>query len=153
MWWILSTLILPLITASATSDNPPGASQSDTPSTSQTTCTMSDAGISVHNIIQHNRDIFLSKSPSVEWVPNQPKVAPAYGPGLVLSPPPWLITGLYQCLIEGGWEKLVVKQWTWSIRYKVLHKRRPTKIKPLACTRSEQRTHLQEAYRCQETTH
>ena len=64
--WILPTLTFPLITASATPDNPSWTSKSDPPSTSQTTCTVSTEGISVHNIVRHNRDIYLSKSPSVE---------------------------------------------------------------------------------------
>ena len=51
------------------------ASQYEPASTSKLNSTMSTTGISVHNIVQHYRDIYLSKSPSVKWFPNQPKVA------------------------------------------------------------------------------
>ena len=44
-------------TASTTPNKPPGASKSDPPSTSQLTCTVSVAGISIHNIVQNNMDI------------------------------------------------------------------------------------------------
>ena len=48
---------------------------------------------------------------------------------------------------------LVVKRWNWSSWYKALYKRRPKKIKSLDCPRSDHNMHLQEAYRCQGTTH
>ena len=56
---------LPLIIYPETPDKPSGASQYDPPSNSQLTCTVSALGIIVQNIVQHNRDIYLSKSPSV----------------------------------------------------------------------------------------
>ena len=46
----------------------------------------------------------------------------------------------------GRLEKFVVKQSTQSSREKALYKCRPTKIKSLACPRSEHNIHLQEAY-------
>ena len=68
-------------------------------------------------------------------------------------PPLWLIKGFYQSLRAGEWEELVFMWWNWSSQDKVLYKRRPTKIKYLTCPRSEHKINLQEAYRCQETTH
>ena len=60
--WLLPTLILPPIIASATPDNPTGAGQYDTSSTSKLSFAVSSAGISAHNIIQHNRDIYMPTS-------------------------------------------------------------------------------------------
>ena len=81
---------------------------------------MSAAKTSVHNIVWHNRYIYLSKYPSVEWVPNLSKVASAYGPKLGLTLPPCHMIGFSQSLREGGREKLVVKQWTQLSQDKVL---------------------------------
>ena len=114
------------------------------------TCNMSATCINAHNIVEHNRDISLSKSPNVKWVPNQPKVVSTYGTRLLQPPPPFPMTGLYQYLRAGGWEKLLFKQKNWSSWDKALYKRRPMKIKYLACTKIDNKIHLQEAYRCQE---
>ena len=107
--------MFPLITASENPDNPPGASKSCSPSTSQTACTVLAADISVHNIVRHNRDIYLSKSPSVEWVLNQPNAASAYGNGLV-RPPPTCPDILREPYHEAGGEEILP---TWE------HKLRP----------------------------
>ena len=84
--WLLPTLILPLMIASETPDNPSRESQYNSPSTSQITFTVLALSISVHNIVWHNIYISLFKSPCVEWVSNQPKVALYYGPKLVQDP-------------------------------------------------------------------
>ena len=59
--------------------NNPGKTSGDTkynpPLISQTTFNMSDAGISVHDIVRHNRYIYLSNPPSVKWLPNKYMVA------------------------------------------------------------------------------
>ena len=101
----------------------------------------------------HNRVISLSKSLSIDWVMNQPKVASAYGHGLGRPPPPCLMTGFSKSIRVGGWEKLVVKRRTISIQVKALYKCFPTNINSLSCLRSEHKIHLQEAYQCQGTTY
>ena len=103
------TLIIPLIIASGTLYNQSGTSQYDPPSTSQLSCTVLSARISVHNIVQYNRGIYLSNSLSVNWFPNQPKMYSYYDTGLGQFIHPCLITGLSQggwagktCLLSGG---------------------------------------------------
>ena len=96
--WLLPTLILPLMIASETPDNPSRDSQFVSPSTFQTNCTISVAGMSVHNIVPHNRDVYLYNYLSVKWVPNQPKVASYNDSKLVRPPSPCLMTRLSQSL-------------------------------------------------------
>ena len=71
--WHLPILILPMITSSETPDNPPGVSQFYPPSTSQTTCTVSAAGLSFHNIIRYNRDISCPSSPFFNYSQINPR--------------------------------------------------------------------------------
>ena len=86
--------IFPLITASETPENPSGASQSNYLFISQTNFTVTAAGISVHNIVKHNRDISLSKLPSIKWSQNQPNAASSYGTRFIWSTSSCFMTGL-----------------------------------------------------------
>ena len=54
------------------------------------------AGISIHNIVQDNRDILLSKSLSINLFPNKPKLTSSYGPVLGIYTPPFLLIGVFQ---------------------------------------------------------